>query len=83
MLTLADRPILLLSSCSNMNASLLAIMGLGPMELVIVGIVVLLLFGSRLPSVMHSMGKGITQFKKGLNDTSEDDTKEVTSSKNP
>ena len=66
-----------------MNASLLAIMGLGPMELVIVGIVVLLLFGSRLPSVMHSMGKGITQFKKGLNDTSDDDTKEVTSSKNP
>jgi sec-independent protein translocase protein TatA len=64
-----------------MNASLLAIMGLGPMELVIVGVVVLLLFGSRLPSVMHSMGKGITQFKKGLNDTSEDDPKEVTSSK--
>ena len=62
---------------------LLGFMGIGPQELIIVAIIVLILFGSRLPSVMHSMGKGITQFKKGLNDTSEDDTKEVTSSKNP
>jgi sec-independent protein translocase protein TatA len=40
--------------------------GVGPMELLIVGLVVLLLFGNRLPSVMRSMGRGITEFKKGV-----------------
>lgn len=38
----------------------------GPLELLIVGIVVLLLFGNRLPSVMRSMGRGIVEFKKGV-----------------
>ncbi|WP_428306776.1 twin-arginine translocase TatA/TatE family subunit [Lacipirellula sp.] len=38
----------------------------GPMEMVILGMVVLLLFGTRLPSVMRSLGVGITEFKKGL-----------------
>ena len=54
-----------------MNASLLAF-GLGPMELVIVGSVVLLLFGSRLPSTMRSLGKGITEFKRGMNEPVEE-----------
>jgi sec-independent protein translocase protein TatA len=47
-------------------ARLWAIFGLGPMELAIVGLVVLLLFGSRLPSVMRSLGTGIVEFKKGV-----------------
>jgi len=64
-----------------MNASLLAMFGIGPMEMIIVLAVVLLLFGSRLPSVMHSMGKGITQFKRGLNEPAEDEPKEVTTNK--
>lgn len=38
----------------------------GPMEVVIIGMVVLLLFGTRLPSVMRSLGLGVTEFKKGL-----------------
>lgn len=38
----------------------------GPFEMVILGMVVLLLFGTRLPSVMRSLGFGITEFKKGL-----------------
>lgn len=38
----------------------------GPMEMVILGVIVLLLFGTRLPSVMRSLGVGITEFKKGL-----------------
>ncbi|MBI2827056.1 MAG: twin-arginine translocase TatA/TatE family subunit [Planctomycetia bacterium] len=41
--------------------------GLNPMELIIVGIVAVLLFGSRLPSVARSLGKSMTEFKKGLN----------------
>jgi TatA/E family protein of Tat protein translocase len=38
----------------------------GPMEIIILGMVVLLLFGNRLPSVMRSLGVGITEFKKGI-----------------
>jgi len=38
----------------------------GPLELVIIAAIVLLLFGSRVPQVMRSLGSGITQFKKGL-----------------
>ena len=41
--------------------------GFGPMELVIVGIVALLLFGKRLPQVARSLGQGIVEFKKGVN----------------
>ncbi len=38
----------------------------GPMQLLIVLLVVLLFFGNRLPSVMRSLGVGITEFKKGI-----------------
>lgn len=40
--------------------------GSHPVELLIVGIVALLLFGKRLPEVARSLGKGITEFKKGV-----------------
>ena len=35
-------------------------------ELWVVVIIALLLFGRRLPEVGRSLGKGITEFKKGL-----------------
>jgi len=38
----------------------------GVPEMLIIGVIVLLLFGNRLPSVMRSLGKGITEFKKGV-----------------
>jgi sec-independent protein translocase protein TatA len=34
--------------------------------LLIVAVIVLLLFGNRLPSVMRSLGKGVNEFKKGI-----------------
>jgi len=46
--------------------TILAIGFPGLPEMLIVGLVVLLLFGSRLPSVMRSLGIGITEFKKGI-----------------
>ncbi len=46
--------------------------GLSPLELCIIGGLAVLLFGSRLPSVARSMGKSVTEFKKGLRDIHED-----------
>lgn len=42
--------------------------GIGLLELTICSVVVLLLFGNRLPSVMKSLGRGITEFKKEIKD---------------
>jgi sec-independent protein translocase protein TatA len=43
--------------------------GLGPMELVIVFLVILLVFGAkRIPEIAQGLGKGITEFKKAARD---------------
>ena len=52
----------------------LAMFGLGPMELLIVAGIVLLLFGSRLPKVMRSLGEGIVEFKRGVQGGIEDES---------
>ena len=54
-----------------METSILAWMP-GPLEWVIIGIVALLIFGSRLPSVARSFGKSVVEFKKGLKDVKDD-----------
>jgi sec-independent protein translocase protein TatA len=41
--------------------------GLGPSEVIILGILGVLLFGKRLPEVGRQLGQGIIEFKKGLN----------------
>lgn len=40
----------------------------GWMEMLIIGAIAMLLFGNRLPKVMRDLGKGLTEFKRGLND---------------
>ena len=40
---------------------------LGPMELMLIMGLGVLLFGKRLPEVGRSLGRGIVEFKKGLN----------------
>jgi sec-independent protein translocase protein TatA len=42
--------------------------GLGPTEMIICLVIAVLLFGKRLPEVGRSIGKGMMEFKKGLND---------------
>lgn len=45
---------------------------LGPLELIIIAGVALLIFGKRLPDVGRSLGKGIVEFKRGLQGIEED-----------
>lgn len=55
-----------------------------PMTAIVVGIIVLLLFGNRIPSLMRNLGQGITEFKKGMKeieDQSADEKEEVNSAK--
>jgi sec-independent protein translocase protein TatA len=55
--------------------------GFGHWEVLIVMLVVLLLFGNRLPALARSMGMSLTEFKKGIKEIDEkksDDSKEAT-----
>jgi sec-independent protein translocase protein TatA len=42
--------------------------GIGSTEMIVFGIIAVILFGSRLPSVARSLGKSIVEFKKGMHD---------------
>ncbi|MCP4684757.1 MAG: twin-arginine translocase TatA/TatE family subunit [bacterium] len=47
--------------------------GLGPWELLLIFLAVLLLFGAkRLPEIAQGLGKGIREFKKSVKDTSDE-----------
>ncbi len=62
----------------------LAFIGLpGGYEVLVVGFVALLIFGNRLPSVMRSLGKSVTEFKKGVAGIEEDLDTATTADKKP
>jgi len=46
--------------------------GIGSQEMILFGIIAVILFGSRLPSVARSLGKSIVEFKKGMKDIESD-----------
>jgi sec-independent protein translocase protein TatA len=50
----------------------LALIG-APWQMVVILVVVLLLFGSRLPSLMRSLGSSVNEFKKGIKQGTEDE----------
>lgn len=46
---------------------------LSPFHLLVFLVIVLLLFGNRLPETMRSLGKSVTEFKKGVKEGNEED----------
>ena len=44
----------------------------GWMEMAIVLVIVMLLFGTRLPGTMRSLGQSLVQFKKGMKEGDEE-----------
>ncbi|MFQ6007635.1 MAG: twin-arginine translocase TatA/TatE family subunit [Candidatus Zixiibacteriota bacterium] len=47
--------------------------GLGPWELLLIFLAILLLFGAkRLPEIAQGLGKGIKEFRKSMKDTTEE-----------
>ena len=60
----------------------LAFFGIGTNELLILGVIAVLLFGTRLPKVARSFGQSVTEFKKGMKEIQEDVEDENVDSKN-
>lgn len=51
-------------------------MSLGPMQLIIIAILILVLFGrGRISEMMGDFGKGIKSFKQGMSETDEKDAR--------
>ena len=47
--------------------------GLGMQEILILALIVLLFFGGKkIPELMRGLGKGVSQFKKGMKDIEEE-----------
>jgi sec-independent protein translocase protein TatA len=45
---------------------------IGPTELIVILVVVLMLFGGKkIPELMHGIGKGVKEFKNAANETEE------------
>jgi sec-independent protein translocase protein TatA len=61
-----------------MTETVLAIAGLGPQELIIILLVVVLLFGAtRLPQLAKALGQSKRAFKEGLEEADTDVPKEI------
>lgn len=53
------------------------VFGLGTSELIVIALVIVLLFGgSKLPSLMRGMGRGVREFKEGMNTPIEEQDKQ-------
>ncbi|HEX3599325.1 MAG TPA: twin-arginine translocase TatA/TatE family subunit [Lacipirellulaceae bacterium] len=58
-------------------------LGLSPAHVLIFGIIAILLFGNRLPTVARSLGRSLTEFKKGMNDLEQEFKSSVYSEPTP
>ena len=49
---------------------MLGVFGLpGGVEIIIILLIILLIFGKKIPGIANSLGRGIVEFKKGLKGT--------------
>jgi sec-independent protein translocase protein TatA len=56
-----------------MEAIILFLGGIGFQEILLIGTVVLILFGAkRVPEFMKGLGKGVKEFKQGIKDVQDD-----------
>lgn len=51
----------------------LAFIGIGTGQILLLLVVILLLFGKRLPETMRNLGKSMTEFKRGVKEGGEED----------
>ena len=62
----------------NKKLTVMTLLAIGYMEIIIIALVILLLFGGRkIPELMRGLGKGVKSFKDGMNgkeETPEDNT---------
>lgn len=49
----------------------------GPLEITVILVVAILIFGRRLPEIARNMGKSLIEFKKGMKETKEDIEKTI------
>jgi len=53
--------------------------GMGTMELVVIGVILVLLFGaSKIPALARSLGSSVNEFKKGMKEEAPKDNKDNT-----
>ena len=61
---------------SPLMSSVSPVLGFGfefsPVQLVVILVIVLLLFGGRVPEVMRNLGRGMSEFKKGMRSLEEE-----------
>ena len=58
---------------TSLFAAVLPLGVIGPWQIVIIALLVLLLFGGKkIPELMHGLGKGMKSFKAGMKDAEKD-----------
>jgi sec-independent protein translocase protein TatA len=59
-------------------------MGIGTQEIILIVLVVLIFFGAKkIPELMKGLGKGVSEFKKGMNEVQNELNKDTTDANSP
>jgi sec-independent protein translocase protein TatA len=59
-------------------------MGIGTQEIILIVLVVLIFFGAKkIPELMKGLGKGVSEFKKGMNEVQNELNKDANDPNSP